>query len=203
MDKSCPWIFLVFWVTQSIWINLCRHSSLFAYELLRKEKSCQTQTGLMQWNLTPHPPQVLRKQYHKLNFLSQRTDSSRLSPLTGLQAGIGGCHLPWWHLDTRTLMWYPGSQNKWMELFWGKPRHGDGSQRKPPCSGTRGWVQLFSRPAEAQMRAEGDVNSLHLCHSLMFIFLIIKTAFPMKPSSFLLLLQLCSTAPHAFVFFWL
>lgn len=136
-----------------------------------------------------------------LNTQSLRTDSSRLSPLTGMQAGIGGCHLPWWHLDTRTLMWYPGSQNKWIELFWGKPRHGDGSQRKPPCSGTRGWVQLFSRPAEAQMRTEGDVN--HLYYSLAFIFLTIKTAFPIKPSSFFLLLQLCSTSPHASVFFWL
>lgn len=70
----------------------------------------------------------------------------------GTQAGIGGCHFPWRHLETWTLlmMWYPGSQKKWMVLFWGKPRHGDGSQRKPPCSGTRGWVQLLSRPVETQ-----------------------------------------------------
>lgn len=30
-----------------------------------------------------------------------------------------------------------------MMLFWGKPRQGEGSQRKPPCSGTRGWEQFL------------------------------------------------------------
>uniref|UniRef100_A0A0E9UMN0 Uncharacterized protein n=1 Tax=Anguilla anguilla TaxID=7936 RepID=A0A0E9UMN0_ANGAN len=30
-----------------------------------------------------------------------------------------------------------------MVLFCGKPRQGEGSQRKPPCSGTMGWLQLF------------------------------------------------------------
>ncbi len=96
-----------------------------------------------------------------MNFISLvRT----LSPLIGMQAGIGGCHLPWRHLDTRILllMWNPGSQKKWMVLFWGKPRHGDGSQRKPPCSGTRGWVQLLSRPVKTQNHSvERIFNSSH------------------------------------------
>lgn len=77
-----------------------------------------------------------------------------LLPPMGKHLGMGGCHFPWRHLEMRILllMWYPGSQKKRMLLFWGKPRHGDGSQRKPTCSGTRGWVQLLSRPGEREKR---------------------------------------------------
>ena len=79
-----------------------------------------------------------------------RFQSFKLVPL--IQAGIGGTHFPWRHLEMAILllMWKPGSQKKRMELLWGKPWQGDGSQRKPPCSGTRGWVQLLSLPAETQ-----------------------------------------------------
>lgn len=88
-----------------------------------------------------------------LSHISLQLKLNIFLPLMGTQAGIGGCHFPWRHLETRTLLiWYPGSQKRWMVLLWGNPRHGVGSQRNPPCSGTRGWEQLLNRPVETQPR---------------------------------------------------
>lgn len=142
----------------------------------------------------------------------------------GMQAGIGGIHLPCRHLEAVTLllMWYPGSQKKWMLLFWGKPWHGDGLQRNPPCSGTRGWVQLLSRPVQTQkvavranLRSKGGVSLLplwkprplvqsspapiaHTADWLTLSFLLIKKRNP----SFFPLRGLRCTATHPVVLLW-
>lgn len=74
------------------------------------------------------------------------------------------------------------------------------------------WHQRVSAVAHSACRntnesriLKGDISSVDLAPVLLvnFAFLRIKIAFPIKPSSFLFLLQLCSTASHAFVFFWL
>lgn len=77
-------------------------------------------------------------------------------PFIGTQGGMGDNHFPRWHLEMGLLMavWYPGSQKTRMTVLCGKPRQGDGSQRKPPCSGTRGWEQLYSLPAEFTKRTK-------------------------------------------------
>lgn len=118
--------------------------------------------------------------------------------LLGTQAGIGVCHLPWRHLEMRVLVlkWYPGSQKKWMELLWGNPRHGDGSQRKPPCSGTRGWEQLPSRPAEnnkTQRWEKATIKIIRPVKSDSHYFCWWRSIFAAS--------RLCSTSSHAFVVF--
>lgn len=88
-------------------------------------------------------------------------EAVKLSPFMGMQADMGGPHFPLRHLDSEVLIWYPDSQKRRMVVLWGKPWHGEGSQRKPPYSGTRGWVQ-FILPAEKQNSDEkGPCFSKH------------------------------------------